>query len=104
MTMIQLCSSQSGIPFQSVIRTVIPAGGVAVAFGSMFFALQALDLNHKDRRQDVTAQPHGISTIIFFAYVLFILGPEYNATGDYEVAWATGNGPSSSRLRHIYSH
>ena len=38
----------------------------------------------------MTAQPHGISTIIFFAYTLMIMGPEYQETGDYRTAWATG--------------
>ena len=38
-------------------------------------------------RRDVTAQPHGVSTIIFFAYTLMIMGPEFAATHDYEEAW-----------------
>ena len=73
-----------------LIPVMLPAAGVACFFGSGAFFLQAKALCRAEARQDVTAQPHGISTIIFFAYTLMIMGPEYQETGDYRVAWSTG--------------
>lgn len=51
---------------------------------------QARVLGAAEGRRDVTAQPHGVSTIVFFAYTLLIMGPEWRNTGSFEVAWATG--------------
>lgn len=32
----------------------------------------------------------GISTIVFFAYTLLVMGPEFKETGSYRTAWSTG--------------
>ena len=56
-----------------VISRIVPAGGAAVVFGCVFFGLQARWMNAREGRMDATAQPHGISTIIFFAYTLLIM-------------------------------
>ena len=56
-----------------VISRIVPAGGAAVVFGCVFFGLQARWMNAREGRMDATAQPHGISTIIFFAYTLLTM-------------------------------
>ena len=66
----QLCAVQAGIPKNEVTAVMLPAAGVACFFGSGAFFLQAKALCRAEARQGVTAQPHGISTIIFFAYTL----------------------------------
>lgn len=68
---------------------IIPACGLSIGVGSLAYFVQARQLCKLEGRRDVTAQPQGISAIIFFAYVLMIMTPEYQQTGDFRVAWAT---------------
>jgi hypothetical protein len=85
----QICSVKAGVPQQEVVGVIIPACGLSIALGSLSFFLQARQLCRAEGRRDVTAQPQGISAIIFFAYVLMIMTPEYQQTGDFKTAWST---------------
>lgn len=50
---------RAGLPRQVVIRHIVPACGFAVCLGSSAYFLQARAMSEKERRSDVTAQPHG---------------------------------------------
>jgi hypothetical protein len=64
---------------------------------------QARALGESEGRRDVTAQPHGVSTILFFAYTLLVMGPEWRDTGSFEAAWATGLFAATVRARTLQS-
>lgn len=84
------------MPEDTVLHHVIPAVGVSVIFGNLFYALQAW---WGARREGVhkTALPYGINTPSVFAYILFIMLPVYSlnvetrgADGAWQAAYAAG--------------
>ncbi|NOG56039.1 MAG: NCS2 family permease [Planctomycetes bacterium] len=84
------------MPGDQVLHHVIPAVGVSVIFGNLFYAVQAW---WGARREGVhkTALPYGINTPSVFAYILFIMLPVYylkfdgsNTDEAWQAAYAAG--------------
>ncbi len=88
----QLCNMSSDI----VLRKVIPGCGLAYFSGNFFFWIQAVLMSKHEKRIDVTAQINGINTILFYAYLLLVMKPEYDRNKDTnkalaaDSAWAAG--------------
>ncbi len=85
-----LCPLVAGIPAAFVYSRVLPGAALSVIFGNLFYSWQAHRLAVRERRRDVTALPYGINTVSLFAYLIFIMGPVYRETGNYELAWKAG--------------
>lgn len=85
-----LCPLIAGIPVAFVCSTVLPGVAVSVILGNLFYAWQSHRLAQREGRDDVTALPYGINTVSLFAYLLFIMGPIYRETGNWDLAWKVG--------------
>lgn len=85
-----LCPVIAGIPSSFVYSTILPGAALAVIFGNLFYAWQSHRLSQRQRRHDVTALPYGINTVSLFAYLIFIMGPVYRETQDWNLAWQVG--------------
>ena len=79
-----------GIPAEIVLTQIIPAVGLAVIFGNVFFAAQAWWGSSPAKGIRRTALPYGINTPSVFAYILFVMLPVAQVTGRWEAAWAAG--------------
>jgi AGZA family xanthine/uracil permease-like MFS transporter len=79
-----------GFPPELITRHVLPGAAVSILFGNAFYAWQARRLMVRSGRDDVTALPYGINTPSLLAYVFLIIGPLYQETGDYRLAWQAG--------------
>lgn len=85
-----LCPIIAGIPSEFVFTRILPGASLSVIIGNLFYSWQARKLAEKEKRRDVTALPYGINTVSLFAYLIFIMGPVYRETGDYQLAWKVG--------------
>lgn len=70
-----LCRSVLGYPDELLFGTILPATGLSVLFGNLFYAWQAMRLARGERRDDRTALPYGINTVSLFAYVFLVMLP-----------------------------
>ena len=70
-----LCRSVLGYPDELLFGTILPATGLSVLFGNLFYAWQAMRLARAERRDDRTALPYGINTVSLFAYVFLVMLP-----------------------------
>jgi len=65
------------MPNETILHQVMPAVGISVIFGNLFYSFQAwLGSRREGRRK--TALPYGINTPSVFAYILFIMVPVYH--------------------------
>jgi AGZA family xanthine/uracil permease-like MFS transporter len=85
-----LCPVIAGIPSQFVFTRILPGAALSVIIGNLFYSWQARKLAMRERRSDVTALPYGINTVSLFAYLIFIMGPVYRETGEWQTAWKVG--------------
>jgi AGZA family xanthine/uracil permease-like MFS transporter len=79
-----------GVPADDVLGTVLPALGVALVLGNLYYTLLARRLARREGRTDVTALPYGPSVPHMFIVVFVIMLPIYLDTGDPIRAWAAG--------------
>ncbi|ETV99620.1 hypothetical protein, variant [Aphanomyces invadans] len=85
-----LLPTQVHLPVTDLQATVLPAAVATTMLGNVFFAFQGIRLSQKDRKHDVTAMPHGINTVLVFAYALSIMEPEYQRTKSFTAAYEVG--------------
>jgi len=85
-----LCQQAVGLPLELVIGTILPGAAASILFGNGFYAWQARRLARREGRSDVTALPYGINTVSLFAFVLLIMKPIAQRTGDPLLAWRVG--------------
>ena len=78
------------IPQEMVLGKVLPALGVAMIVGNVYYTFLARRLARKERRLDVTAMPYGPSVPHMFIVVFVIMLPIYLAGGDPVKAWEAG--------------
>lgn len=79
-----------GLPQDLVTRRILPAVAFSILFGNLFYAWQARQLAARSNRSDVTAIPFGVNAPTIFAYILLIMLPVYQHTGDANLAWHMG--------------
>ncbi|MEV4152633.1 regulator [Nocardia salmonicida] len=78
------------IPSTDVLGTVLPALGIALVLGNLYYMVLARRLARREGRSDVTALPYGPSVPHMFIVVFVVMLPIYLATGDPLRAWAAG--------------
>jgi adenine/guanine/hypoxanthine permease len=85
-----LCLYVVHLPGDIVYGRVLPALGIALPLGNLFYAYLAFQLAKKQGRSDVTAMPYGPSVPHMFIVVLVIMLPTYLETKDPMLAWRAG--------------
>lgn len=79
-----------GMPAEIVIGRIVPGIGLAICLGNLWYFYEAGQLAHKERRQDVTAQPFGIGASQLSGWLYLIIGPVYWQTRDALLAFQVG--------------
>ncbi|MFB7722943.1 regulator [Nocardia sp. NPDC056100] len=78
------------IPSGDVLGTVLPALGVALVLGNLYYMLLARRLARREDRDTVTALPYGPSVPHMFIVVFVVMLPIYLKTNDPMKAWSAG--------------
>lgn len=78
------------IPADDVFGTIIPALGIELLVGNIFYFWLARRLAIKSGRSDVTAMPYGPSVPHMFIVTFVVMLPTFIATKDPLAAWAAG--------------
>jgi adenine/guanine/hypoxanthine permease len=85
-----LCLGVVKMPEGIVFGRVLPALGIALPIGNLFYAYLAYQLSKKEGRGDVTALPYGPSVPHIFIVVFLVMLPTYLKTNDPVLAWQAG--------------
>src|SRR5271168_4756091 len=85
-----LCLGVVKLPEDIVFGRVLPALGIALPIGSLFYAWLAWQLAKREGRDDVTALPYGPSVPHMFIVVFLVMLPTYLKTKDPILAWQYG--------------
>src|SRR6476661_6200195 len=85
-----LCLGVVQLPADTVFGRILPALGIALPLGNLFYAYLAWQLSKQEGRNDVTAMPYGPSVPHMFIVVFLIMLPTYLTTKDPLVAWRAG--------------
>jgi adenine/guanine/hypoxanthine permease len=78
------------LPDDLVYGRIVPAVGLSILFGNLFYAWLGRRLSEKEGRGDVTALPYGVSVPHMFIVVFLVVGPVYWKTGNATLAWQVG--------------
>ncbi len=78
------------IPAETVYGRVLPALGIALPLGNLFYAWMAWQLARKTGRNDVTALPYGPSVPHMFIVVFVVMLPTLLVHHDWQLAWKLG--------------
>jgi adenine/guanine/hypoxanthine permease len=85
-----LCLHVVNLPPGVVYGRILPALGIALPIGNLYYAWLAWRLAAKEGRDDVTAMPYGPSVPHMFIVVFLIMLPTYLKTHDALLAWRAG--------------
>jgi AGZA family xanthine/uracil permease-like MFS transporter len=85
-----LCLGVLKIPGTDVFGVILPALGVQLLIGNVYYTYLARRLARKEGRDDVCAMPYGPSVPHMFIVVFVIMLPIYLQTKDPIVAWTAG--------------
>ena len=85
-----LCLGVVQLPADTVFGRILPALGIALPLGNLFYAYLAWQLSKKEGRGDVTAMPYGPSVPHMFIVVFLVMLPVYLETKNPMVAWIGG--------------
>jgi AGZA family xanthine/uracil permease-like MFS transporter len=85
-----LCLGVVQLPADTVFGRILPALGIALPLGNLFYAYLAWQLSKKEGRDDVTAMPYGPSVPHMFIVVFLVMLPVYLETKNPMVAWIGG--------------
>ena len=85
-----LCLGVVQLPADTVFGRILPALGIALPLGNLFYAYLAWQLAKREGRSDVTAMPYGPSVPHMFIVVFLIMLPTYLTTKDPLLAWRAG--------------
>ena len=78
------------VPAGDVLGTVLPALGVALILGNLYYTFLARRLARREERTDVTALPYGPSVPHMFIVVFVVMLPVYLQTKNPMQAWQAG--------------
>ncbi|WP_128380018.1 regulator [Streptomyces cavernae] len=90
LTLTGLCIGVVKIPGDDVFHTILPALGIALIIGNVYYAYLGRRLARREGRPDVTAMPYGPSVPHMFIVVFVIMLPVYLKTKDPLLAWKAG--------------
>jgi len=85
-----LCIGVVNLPPGDVFGTILPALGVALVLGNVYYTLLARRLARRENRTDVTALPYGPSVPHMFIVVFVIMLPVWLQTKNALRAWQAG--------------
>jgi len=85
-----LCLHVVNLPADIVYGRILPALGIALPLGNLYYAYLAWRLAKHEGRNDVTAMPYGPSVPHMFIVVFLIMLPIYLKTHDPLLAWRSG--------------
>ena len=85
-----LCLVVVNLPEDVVFGRILPALGIALPIGNLYYAYLARQLAKKEGRTDVTAMPYGPSVPHMFIVVFVIMLPVYLTTKDVKLAYQAG--------------
>jgi AGZA family xanthine/uracil permease-like MFS transporter len=85
-----LCLAVVKIPEGTVYGRILPALGIALPLGNIWYAILARRLARKENRTDVTALPYGPSVPHTFIVVYVVMLPVVLESGDPLKAWRAG--------------
>src|SRR5215471_1711285 len=85
-----LCLGVVKLPEDIVFGRILPALGVALPIGNLYYAYLALRLAKGEGRGTVTAMPYGPSVPHMFIVVFLIMLPIYLKTKNAVLAWQAG--------------
>src|SRR3954453_17874905 len=78
------------LPNDVVFGRILPALGIALPIGNLYYAYLAYRLAKKEGRDDVAAMPYGPSVPHYFFVTFVIMLPVVGKTGDVLKAWEAG--------------
>src|SRR5215468_7450478 len=90
LTLTSLCLGVVHLPAHDVFHSILPALGIALVIGNVYYTLLARRLSRREGRSDVTAMPYGPSVPHMFIVVFVIMLPVYLTTKDARLAWQAG--------------
>ncbi len=90
MVLTQLSLFVLNFPDDLVFGRILPALGLALPLGNLYYAYMAYRLAKKENRTDVTALPYGPSVPHMFVVVFLVMLPTYLKTNDPIIAWQAG--------------
>ncbi|MEG3633854.1 permease family protein [Micromonospora palythoicola] len=90
LTLTGLCLFVVNLPEREVFGTILPALGIALVAGNIYYTHLARRLARRENRSDVTALPYGPSVPHMFIVIFVIMLPIYLSTGDPVRAWEAG--------------
>src|SRR4051812_4588588 len=90
LTLTGLCIGVIGMDPGDVFGVILPALGIALVLGNMYYTYLARRLAAKENRTDVTAMPYGPSVPHMFIVIFVIMLPIYLRTKDPLQAWTAG--------------
>ena len=85
-----LCLAVIQMPNDVVFGRILPALGIALPLGNIWYAILARRLAKRENRTDVAALPYGPSVPHMFIVVLVVMLPVYLQSGDALKAWHAG--------------
>jgi adenine/guanine/hypoxanthine permease len=85
-----LCIGVINISSTDVYGTIVPALGIELLIGNVYYTFLARRLARKENRNTVTAMPYGPSVPHMFIVTFLIMLPIYLKTKDALKAWETG--------------
>lgn len=85
-----LCLAVIQLPDDVVFGRILPALGIALPLGNIWFAILARRLARRENRTDVAALPYGPSVPHMFIVVLVVMLPVFLQSGDALKAWRAG--------------
>src|SRR6266700_2464562 len=78
------------LPNDIVFGRILPALGIALPLGNLWYAYLAYQMAKRERRSDVAAMPYGPSVPHMFIVVFGVMLPIYLQTKDPIAAWQAG--------------
>lgn len=78
------------LPADTVFGRILPALGIALPLGNIFYAYMAYKMAEREGRDDVAALPYGPSVPHMFIVVFLVMLPTYLQTKDPILAWQLG--------------
>jgi AGZA family xanthine/uracil permease-like MFS transporter len=85
-----LCLGVVHLPGSDVFGVILPAMGIQLLIGNVYYTYLARRLARREGRTDVCAMPYGPSVPHMFIVVFVIMLPTYLATKNALQAWAAG--------------
>ena len=90
LTLTALCLFVVHMSAHDVFHAILPALGIALVAGNIYYTFLARRLARRENRTDVTAMPYGPSVPHMFIVVFVIMLPIYLKTNNALLAWQAG--------------